>query len=84
MTNTYRTVPSVPHSILMVICTIPYLHNLCLPTGYIGFLQQVTDIQQSKRSSNLYYDILQVAEDDAKVICVMQSKRRWQQKAILY
>ena len=75
MTNTYRTVPSVPHSILMVICTIPYLHNLCLPTGYIGFLQQVTDIQQSKRSSNLYYDFtLQVAEDDAKIICVMHQR----------
>ncbi len=47
----------------------------CFHLGYIGYLQQVTEIQQSKRSSNFCYDIvLQTAEDDTKVIRLMQQE----------
>ena len=42
---------------------------------YIGYVQEITEILQSKNSSDLCYDIvLQTAEDDAKVIRVMQPR----------
>ena len=51
------------------------LKHFVLPTGLTGFVQDVTSIQQSKQSSNLYFDVhLQVSNDQTKIIRVMHQK----------
>ena len=72
----YICIDIVPIAVLTQLCPMVYYKSLIFfLIAYSGYVQDVTKVQQSQRSSNLCYDVMfQMSATDSTTIRVMHQR----------